>query len=123
MEEYNKDKRYFGPQGSWLCKVIPEFPPGIPKAQPIFNRGGYVHDRGYEGTKTKGFWGWLKGAIDRRRVDQQLLSDLLNGIQHACERGILSEEEANRCDDYAHLSYTAIRGAGWAFFRTTKNEE
>lgn len=123
MEPYDQTKRYFGPQGSWLCKLIPEFPAGIPQAQPIFNRGGYTHDRGYEGNKTGGFWGWLRDAMDRRKVDRQLLTDLLVGIAHAEDQGILSESEADRCDDYAHLAYDAIRAGGWMFFRKKEEKE
>jgi len=41
MEPYDPDKRYFGPQGSRLCSIIPEYPIGIPQAQPLFNYAGY----------------------------------------------------------------------------------
>jgi len=123
MEPYDPNKRYFGPQGSKLCAIIPEYPLGIPQAQPIFNRGGYVHDRGYEGERRGGFFGWWWDACERRKIDKQLLTDLLTGIDHACERGELSVAEADRCDTYAHLAYDAIRVGGWVFFRKSNSEE
>jgi len=50
-------------------------------------------------------------------------TDLLTGIDHACERGELSVAEADRCDTYAHLAYDAIRVGGWVFFRKSNSEE
>lgn len=118
MKPYDPDKRYFGPQGSKLCAIIPEYPRGIPQIQQVFNKAGYNHDGGYEGEKRKGFWGWFKDARDRYRIDKKLLADLLSGIDYACERGMITGPEADECDAYAHQAYIAIRAGGWMYFRT-----
>lgn len=114
---YDPNIRYFGPQGSKLCAIIPEYPKGIPQARNIFNIPAYSHDKGYEGERRKGFFGWIKDAIERRKIDKEFLSSMLDGISSACDRGILSPEEADECDDYAYLAYDAVRIGGWAFFR------
>jgi len=121
MEPYDPNKRYFGPQGSWLCKLIPEYPAGIPHAQPIFNEAGYHHDVGYEGEERKGFFGWILDAMERRKIDIKLFNDLLDGINTYEEQGILSEEEADTCEAYAKVSYEAIRAGGGFFFRKNKD--
>ena len=121
MKPYDPNKRYFGPQGSWLCKLIPEYPKGIPQARPIFNFAGYNHDGGYEGNGRSGFWGWIYDAIERRNIDKALLNDLLEGIISYEEQGILSEEEADECAEYAYVAYEAIRAGGGFFFRQDKD--
>lgn len=123
MEPYNPDKRYFGPQGSRLCAIIPEYPRGVPQVRYIFNMAGYNHDGGYEGERRKGFFGWLRDVHERYTVDKKLLEDLLNGIDGACERGIITPAEADDCDNYAHQAYIAIRAGGWVYFRKGNEEE
>lgn len=117
MGPYDPTKRYFGPQGSQLCKVIPEYPIGIPTLKSVFNKAAYHHDVGYTGERRSGFWGKILDAIERRKIDKKFKEDMIAGIAYQESKRIISEEQADDAIDYAELAYSAVRLGGWTFFR------
>lgn len=119
MEPYDPNKRYFGPQGSKLCAIIPEYPKGIPQARPVFNYAGYLHDGGYTGERRSGFMGWLWDAKDRYQIDKEMLANIKKGTKRLQKVGGITKEEAEECIGYGKLAYGAIRLGGWNFFRVS----
>jgi len=117
MEPYNQYKRYLGPQGHWLTKLIPEVPPGCEEIQPYWNRAAYNHDCGYEGKKESGFWGRLKNFFKRRKIDVQFYEELLLGVEAVKER--LTFDQYQNAKAYANIIYTAVRSGGWKFYRVS----
>ena len=122
MEDYDPNKRYFGPQGSQLCKVIPEYPPTVPQLKGVFNRSGYNHDKGFTGKRRKGFFGWLKDAWERWGIDDRFLEDMQLGIEAALMSGEITEDQAEIAHAYAKLAHKSVRAAGWTFFRTGEED-
>lgn len=118
MEEYDPNKRYFGPQGSQLCKIIPPSPPGMDQLIPVYNKPAYNHDVGYTGKRRSGFFGKLKDAWERWGIDKDFLIEMVDGIQDAFHEGEITESEFKVAMAYARLAYKAVRAAGWTFFRT-----
>ncbi len=123
MESYDPNKRYFGPQGSRLCNIIPAYPPGVLPCKAIFNKAGYNHDGGYNGKRRSGFFGRILDAYDRWRIDQELLTELQDGIKALYDEGMISFEQAKASHAYANLAYNAIRAGGWLYFRTGEDNE
>jgi len=117
MEPYDPNKRYFGPQGSPICKLIPEAPPTVPQLEPVFNRAAYTHDVGYSGTKERGFLGWIKNYIERKNIDQKFIDDMTLGIMQYLAEEKITEDEADISLLYAELAYKAVRKLGWTFYR------
>lgn len=116
---YDPTKRYFGPQGSQLCKFIPEYPLGLPTLRSAFNKAAFHHDVGYTGEKRSGFFGGILDAIERRKLDKQFKQAMYSGIAYQLSKNLINEEEADRAADYADLAYSAVRLGGWTFFRTS----
>jgi len=114
MEPYDPDKRYFGPQGSPLCRLIPEAPPTVPQLEPVFNRAAYNHDVGYSGKRKKGILGEY---FERKRIDEKFLYDMELGIMQYLAEDKITEEEADISILYASIAYKAVRKLGWTFYR------
>ena len=53
---YEPAKRYFGPQGHWLCKYIPAYPPGIKELEEDFNKAAFKHGVDYSGKPSSKWW-------------------------------------------------------------------
>lgn len=117
MEPYDPDKRYFGPQGSPLCKLIPEAPPTVPQLESVFNRAAYSHDGGYEGNRRSGLRGLIKDYFERRRIDKKFLDDMELGIMQYLSEGKITEEQTDIALLYANVAYKAVRKLGWTFYR------
>ena len=127
MKPYDPKKRYLGPQGHWLTKVIPEFPPGCEVVQPYWNEAAYNHDTDYEGEDYKGFWGWVKKWLNREQVEEaRKLSD--DKFYFALVRGIkavkseLKQEQRLIAEKYANIVYQSVRKGGWAFYKVSMEE-
>jgi hypothetical protein len=121
MEPYDPNKRYFGPQGSPLNKLIPQAPPTMPILQPVFNKAAYEHDCDYEGEKKKGIFGKLQNILDRRNADIKFRDKMLQGIYIAADKGTISPEQEVFAIKYAKAAYIAVRAGGWAFYKTNKD--
>ena len=117
MEPYNQFKRYLGPQGHWLNKLIPEFPIGCEVVQPLWNKAAYNHDCGYEGKKEQSFLAWLKNFLTRRKIDVQFYEELLLGVEEVKEK--LTFQQYQNAKAYANIIYTAVRTGGWKFYRVS----
>ena len=117
MEPYDPDKRYFGPQGSPLCKLIPEAPPTVPQLEPVFNRAAYNHDVGYSGKRKSGILGYIKDFFERKRIDEKFLDDMELGIMQYLAEDKITEEQADIALLYAKIAYKAVRKLGWTFYR------
>jgi len=113
MLPYDPKQRYFGPQGSDLCYLIPPAPPGVPQLAGVFNKAAYTHDVGYSGKPCP----WWKQWFIRRAIDKKFLEDLHQGIITAYTMGELSEFQADIAEAYAEAAYKAVRLGGWSFFR------
>lgn len=118
MEPYDPDKQYFGPEGNFLSEIIPKNPPGIPQLRSVFNLAAYNHDRGYEGKRRSG-WLRLLDIIDRYHIDRAFYQDMADGIDRAYEKEKITFEQFEYAMKYAKISYTAVRGLGWIFFRSS----
>lgn len=118
MLPYDPTKRYFGPQGSDLCYLIPEAPLGIPQLKPVFNKAAYSHDVGYSGLRRTGWLAWILDAIERRNIDKKFKSDILKGVTQYFVEGLIDDDEADEAEDFADLAHLAVRLGGWTFFRT-----
>jgi hypothetical protein len=121
MEPYDPKKRYFGPQGSPLNKLIPQAPPTMPILQPVFNKAAYNHDCAYEGKKEKGILGKIINILNRRKADIAFKDQMLAGINQAYYDDVISEEQKDFADKYAKTAYAAVRLGGWAFYKTSKD--
>ncbi len=118
VEPYDPKKRYFGPQGSPLCRFIPESPIGIPQLQPVFNIAAYNHDAGYEGCRRSGWFSYILDAMERREIDRKFKRDIMEGITKYFIESRINDDEADTAEEYAELAYNAVRLGGWSFFRT-----
>jgi hypothetical protein len=123
MQPYDKDKRYFGPQGSPLNKLIPQAPPTMPILQPVFNRAAYDHDGAYEGEKKKGILGKIINFLERRKADIAFRDKMIEGIHLAGVKGTISVEQEVFAKKYAKTAYAAVRLGGWVFYKTEKDTE
>jgi hypothetical protein len=120
MGPYDSTKRYFGPDGSALCKLIPTHPPDIPQLEDVFNRSGYHHDGGYEGTKS--WWRVWYNKQSRHKVDVAFLDNMLAGIDQYLFEDKINREEADEAIDFAYTAYTLVRAGGWAFYKTSEGQ-
>ena len=118
MKPYDKTKRYFGPQGSPLNRLIPEAPPTVPILKEVFNKAGYNHDSGYEGEKsTVPFLGKIANYFARKAIDVEFLREMDDGILSYAEQGLITPEQEAISLKYAMLAYKAVRLGGWTFYR------
>jgi len=120
MGPYDPQLRYFGPDGSVLCKLIPTHPPDIPQLEDVFNRSAYHHDVGYAGTKT--WWNFWFNQRSRHKVDVAFLDNMLAGIDQYLFEDKINREEADEAIDFAYIAYNVVRASGWVFYKTDEGE-
>lgn len=128
-KKYDPTIDYFGPQGSKLNKYIPDFPPVLNRAsgnvkalvKDGFNYAAFKHDLAYDGEREKGFFGFFRNLLNRRKADKAFLKNMLTTIDNYSD--FLSPNEIEGSKQYAFTAYYAVRAAGWTFYRTGKKEE
>ena len=121
MEEYDPKKIYLGPNGHWSKDFIPKTPIGVPQVHSYWNKAAYDHDCGYEGTREKGWFGWIKNFFNRKKIDDKFHADLYTGVQKV--EHSLTDQQIEDAYDYADLVYNSVRTLGWSFYRTGKKDD
>lgn len=128
MKPYDPNKVYLGPNGHWLKRFIPKFPPECEILHPYWNRAAYKHDEGYEGDEYAGFFGWLKKAFNRQKVeaeryivDKYFHEELKSSIEQV--KSELSDKQIILAETYAGLVFKAVHTCGWSFYKTGGVEE
>lgn len=121
---YNPKVRYFGPQGSWLCKIIPAYPPGLKGLEDRWNYIAFIHDVDYSTNKKISWFTrllWLViGNSGKDDADSRFYSGMCAEINKsiiADEISVISREYAY---EYAMLSYEAVRKSGALFYKKRK---
>ena len=124
MEPYNPKIRYLGPQGHWLNKYIPEYPPNAPiELKELWNHAAYGHDCDFEGDEFTGFMGWFKKWINRVEVRKEIHQAnvvFYNKLVIAIEKTkhLMTIETRIAAHSYANIVYEAVESFGWAFYKT-----
>lgn len=127
MMEFDKDKRYLGPEGHWSVKYIPAFPPSVPELYDLWNKAAYNHDEGYEGNEYAGWFGWIKKWVnrveveaERELIDEQFETELFRAIELIKPQ--LSRAQLEEAYAYTAIVYKAVRKMGWSFYKTGQKE-
>ena len=124
MNPYDPNKRYLGPQGHWLNKVIPEYPLGAPaELKELWNQAAYRHDEDFEGDEFVGFWGWVKKYNNRKEVRREIEKANLkfgNSLILAVEktRSQMVPHEVMIAFKYANIVKDSVDKFGFAFYKT-----
>lgn len=117
MEPYDSKKNYFGAEGTLMCELLGEFLEFAPDLRPGINAAAYNHDVGYTGTKSTSWYGRIKNFFERRRIDNQLFSDMEDTIIAAELLQKISQKEADLAMIVADAAFTAVRAGGYQFYR------
>lgn len=121
---YDPSKDYFGPNGSWLSRFIPDYPPTLDDApgnvreliKESFNRdAAFPHDVDYTGKKASGLWGRIKDALERRKADKRFHCSMIRSIMLYSD--FLTREQIEECLYFSDAAYRVVRGLGWIFYK------
>ena len=123
MKPYDPNVRYLGPQGHWLNKYIPEYPPGAPEElKELWNQAAFGHDVDFEGSEYAGFTGWVKKWLSRdqvkrdiRKANQKFRDRLIIAIEQT--KHLMTIEERVIAFEYASIVFKAVENFGWAFYK------
>lgn len=127
---YDPSKKYFGPQGNWLSKIIPTYPPGLKCLEDDWNYCAWKHDKAYSGKPKNGLFlrifFYLTKSEHGIDYQERRESDLAfyNGLIASVDKAFIKEEidlmQRRIAEAYAVVVYESIRTGGVLFYKKEK---